>query len=315
MNCLYEIKYSKYHLKYKFSNKVREGALLRFDFHDSIGFADCHPWAELGDENLENQLSMLKKNRYSSLLKNCLLFAHLDAQARMRKEHLLEKLPIPKSHYLIQDIHCLNDELLQRVSSNKFTHIKIKLGNNPTLELQKLKKIDSKPFIWRFDFNSKLTSQQYIEFMNEIKNYLTIELCEDPFFFNHREWKKMELTTNIPLALDKDVCSFSHHNYILVLKPAVDSINALKENLKKRKFYVTSYLDHPFGQSTSAYIAGILNQDFPMNILTCGLLSHEVYQENVYSKEIATVTNDFKQSSGTGFGFDDLLNQENWISL
>ena len=60
----------------------RRGALLRVDG----GFADVHPWPELGDANLDDQLALLARGETTPLTRASLQFASIDAAARDRGE-------------------------------------------------------------------------------------------------------------------------------------------------------------------------------------------------------------------------------------
>lgn len=315
MKLMFKIEYSPYKLKYKNLNKFREGALLKFDFDGLVGYADCHPWEELGDVKLKDQLSLLKQNKITPLIANSIKYAFLDAKGRAINYNFFKNLKIPKSHFLINHIDLLNEKLLLTLQDEKFSHIKIKLGNNLSLELEKLQKYSHFSFIWRFDFNSKIDSVKYCQFIHEIKAFLNIDLSEDPFTFENETWKSVENLTNISLALDRNLSDNLNHNFILVIKPAIDPLESLIENIHEKRFYLTTYLDHPLGQSVAAYFAGIFYSHFPNNILTCGLLTHKIYEENPYSIEITTKTNEFSHAKGNGFGFDELLKKEKWQRL
>src|SRR5947207_12510223 len=73
----------------------RVGALIRI----SDGFADVHPWPELGDLPLDEQLSLLARGVTTPLTARSLCFAALDAEARAASRNLFEGLTIPPSHW------------------------------------------------------------------------------------------------------------------------------------------------------------------------------------------------------------------------
>src|SRR4029078_6257499 len=68
--------------------RPREGALLRA----GDGFADIHPWPELGDEPLEEQLKHVETLP-------ALHYARIDGEARRRGVSLFDGLTIPESHW------------------------------------------------------------------------------------------------------------------------------------------------------------------------------------------------------------------------
>src|SRR5262249_34567507 len=73
----------------------RRGALIR----SGSGFADVHPWPELGDEPLERQLDLLRRGETTPLTRRSLELARIDGAARQRGVSLFAGLTIPKSHW------------------------------------------------------------------------------------------------------------------------------------------------------------------------------------------------------------------------
>ena len=59
---------------------ARRGALIRVDG----GFADVHPWPELGDAPLDEQLALLARGETTPLTRASLHWARVDADARAR---------------------------------------------------------------------------------------------------------------------------------------------------------------------------------------------------------------------------------------
>jgi hypothetical protein len=74
---------------------LREGALIR----DGDGVADVHPWPELGDAPLDEQLVRLARGETPPLTARSLEFARIDKEARVRGESLFAGLQIPASHW------------------------------------------------------------------------------------------------------------------------------------------------------------------------------------------------------------------------
>lgn len=287
--------------------KSRRGALLKVHFNkDLVGYADCHPWTEFSDEPLEKQLSLLKKNELTPLTKQSLHFAELDAKARSNKVNLLENLKIPPSNYLITDINISNEKLSQAMEDG-FTTFKVKVGSNLDKELQFLKEQIPENATLRLDFNLKLTKEPFKQIIPQLKN-LNIEYIEDPFSFDETTWKEIQQSDGLNLA-----CDFEHVKAIdkpisakvLIIKPATTE----NFHAKNQKVVVTSYLDHPFGQCTAAYVAA----KYPDT--TCGLLTHHLYTKNAFSEQLTTKGPGFKVPEGFGFGFDGELNKLKWIDL
>ena len=82
-----KISFSSYALAAK-----RQGALLKVEFEEGmIGYADCHPWPELGDVPLQEQLHLLARAEKTALTACALEWALLDATARKVKKPLLNQ--------------------------------------------------------------------------------------------------------------------------------------------------------------------------------------------------------------------------------
>ncbi len=288
------IRYAPYRLEESTRSLKREGALLEFTFEDdSVGYADCHPWPELGDEPLERQLSLLREGRLTPLSTRSLDFAIFDAAARSQKKNLFSEISIPKSHYLLTNTHI----------PENFRCFKCK---DPQLCLQILPLLKDDQKI-RMDFNFKLSSGQFIEFFCRIKSYIHhFDYIEDPFPYNSCQWKHFEKQCLVSFALDR---FNALENYpIRIIKPAVDSI--FSTDSKTRRIY-TSYLDHPFGQVCAAYTA---SKSGTQEI--CGLASHLVYKKNAFSERLSILDETLSiPIEGYGFGFDDLLFNQHWRLL
>lgn len=319
------VDFSRYKLLYKEGKGVREGALLRFQFeNNNFGFADCHPWPEIGDVPLNEQLSLLKKRQLSTKnLKRALAIAKNDAQARSKNLNLFDGLSVPVSHYLIMSINCLSTELLENISEEGFSTVKVKVGRNIDCELDTLKKqlkADiARQFSFRFDFNEILTAEEFQKYLKTLlKMGVHIDFCEDPFPFDQKKWIEIECEYDVRLALDKKIEQLNHDDKepaLIVIKPAVDDMEMLKNLQEKTKVVVTSYLDHPIGQTAAAYVGALINKEHPDRLEVCGLLSHRVYQENIFSERMTPKGSLFPLTQGTGLGFNSLLENQQWEKI
>src|SRR5690242_8481054 len=75
--------------------RPRHGALIRA----GDGVADVHPWPELGDAPLDEQLALLARGEMTPLTARSLACATLDARARVAGRSLFDGLTIPPSHW------------------------------------------------------------------------------------------------------------------------------------------------------------------------------------------------------------------------
>lgn len=289
-----KIRYSPYKLIGTGSFPSRKGALLEFTFEDqTTGYADCHPWEELGDAPLAQQLSLLKMGRLTPITARSLDFALIDSNARANKVNLFAGLKIPESHYLVSTAEVPEEYAVYKCK-------------DPDICLKLLPRLSSGQKV-RMDFNFSLTKAQFIEFIGKTKRYIDrFDFIEDPFPFNAEIWKEFELQYGISLALDRKKEGQEHA--IRILKPAIDPPG--KYESKQRLVY-TSYLDHPLGQIGAAYVAAASGCNE-----VCGLTSHLVYQPNIFSERLDVVNSKLRiPVEGTGLGFDDCLEEQNWRSL
>ena len=289
-----KIRYSPYKLIGTRSFPNREGALLEFTFEDqTTGYADCHPWRELGDASLEQQLSSLKKGKITPLTARSLDFAMIDSQARARKVNLFSGLTIPKSHCLVNSIDI----------PEEFDVYKCK---DPKVCLELLPRLTPGKKI-RMDFNFSLTKAQYIEFIGHAKSFTDrLDYVEDPFPFDSNIWKEFEFKYGVPIALDRAKQGEEHS--LRILKPAIDPpVNMSTEN----RCIFTSYLDHPLGQIAAAYVAAVSRSEE-----ICGLTTHLAYQANPFSEQLSIENSRLViPTEGTGFGFDECLVEQDWRRL
>lgn len=292
----------------------RQGALLQVEFEDgSIGYADCHPWEKLGDVPLQAQIDLLKSGRCTRLTARSIYFAKADAKARSGKYNLLDGKKIPMSHYLIVQLDdtCLDE--IKTAWNHGFTHFKIKLGHQLAHEEELIKEMIRRypKAKLRLDFNSKLTHQQFISFLDRLPTILqAIDYVEDPFPFEYSAWRQIQDTFKIALAADEHYkAAFSHPEAakVLILKPAVQT---LRTPNTLQKLIITSYLDHPFGQMCAAYMAALANTS---SSEPCGLLSHFTYQDHPFAQMINHRGPYLLPVKGYGFGFDELLQKQKFV--
>lgn len=315
-----KIEYSPYSLIAKSSlnsrcqKLQREGALLKVYYaDDKVGYADCHPWVELGDLPLNDQLSHLARNNLTPLTRRSLHFAKVDADARARQYHLFTCLKSPLSHFLIGDLANFSPLDLELAMEEGHRCFKIKVGRDSMAELQQLKTIFSKAAITlRLDFNEKLTKDQLETFLFAMDDGVkeSIDFIEDPFPYNEKSWEDIQSKFYIQLACDRRAPEAKNRPFsssTLILKPAIQSPEQLIS--ATQPLIVTSYLDHPLGQLAAAYTTCQL-ENYSDRIH--GLNSHYLYQENTYSRQLSSKGPKFIFPVGTGFGFNELLEEESW---
>jgi o-succinylbenzoate synthase len=252
---------------------VREGALLRID----DGFADVHPWPELGDADLDAQLSLLARAETTALTQASLRLAALDRDARRRGVSLFDGVTIPLSHWP---------------------------GNEPpegfdTVKTKGVAEVPSHVRI-RIDFNARLTAAEFVEIARTLPRE-RIDFIEDPCPYDEETWRDLRERTGLRLALDR----FEGAADVLVHKPALQAAWPQHNDV-----VVTSYMDHPVGQFGAAFIAAT-HETNPR----CGLMTHVLYEPDAFIERVERDGARLLPPRGTGLGFDDLLEKLPWKSI
>ena len=305
---------------------TRRGVLLRVIFDDALsGYADCHPWPELGDAPLEAQLLLLASGRTTDLTGCSLAFARIDAKARQSRKNLFQDLEVPLSHGLMTTATSSSEKVISKLLSQGHRTLKIKMGFNIDEEADFLlhwqKTLLSMECTLRLDFNYRLSEHQFRGFLHKTRNVLPcIEFFEDPFPYHPQHWQAIREEYGIKLACDREcatalespnACDF------LVVKPAVQNTAPfLSEQRGLRPIVMTSYLDHPIGQLAAAYTAAVSMKDHPQAMSMCGLLTQHAYETTPFSERL--LQNDahlVPSLEGYGWGYDDLLEAMPWQSL
>jgi O-succinylbenzoate synthase len=250
----------------------RRGALIRA----GDGFADVHPWPELGDAPLDEQLAILRRGETTALTAASLRFAAIDAEARRTGRSVFEGLVIPPSHWPGPDPP----------------------GGFGTVKLKSVARIPDHVRL-RIDFNATLTSDEFVRIAATLPHD-RVDFIEDPCPYDAAAWRKLRERTGLRLALDRG--TGSEDVDVLVVKPAVQQIPHTNAEI-----VVTSYMDHPIGQLCAAYAAasaGIRT--------TCGLVTHVLYEPDPFIERMRIDGALLVPPGSTGFGFDDLLEALPW---
>ena len=190
----------------------RDGALLRTE----EGFADVHPWPELGDAPLDEQLEQLARGETTPLTRRSLWFAS------QWKRDLFDGLTIPRSHWPGSD------------PPDGFDIAKIKMPGGVLPERVRL----------RLDFNN---DGEAFARVGPTLPRERIDFIEDPCPYDPVAWREIR-QRGFRLALDRQVSVEAVD--VLVVKPAVQDVPDVAIPV-----IITSYMDHPIGQLHAAYVA------------------------------------------------------------
>lgn len=253
----------------------REGALLRV----GDGFADVHPWPELGDLPLDEQLARLARGETTALTRASLALAKADGEARRRGVSLFEGLTIPLSHWPGDD------------PPDGFDTVKVKSAASLPEGVR-----------LRIDFNRTLTADAFGRVAAALPRE-RVDFVEDPCPYDGATWARLRKETGLRLALDRDVVEDAVGVDVLVFKPAL----AADWPSFAGEIVVTSYMDHPLGQYGAAWVAAT-HRVSPR----CGLFTHVLYEYDPFVERVRAEGARLLPVEGTGLGFDDLLEALAW---
>lgn len=289
-----------------------EGLLLR---DGEGGYACVHPWPELGDPSLQRCLDDLSGPRRWPIIRRSLRCLEMDGAARSLKDPLFEDLELPPSHATLTGCDVA---LVAKAVESGFSAVKLKCGHDPALEMGFLAEMGGlhQELRWRLDFNESCDADHLIALLAGLPPGIRerIDFIEDPCPFSESKWDKLWREGQVPLAVDRESGPHRVAAQFVVIKPAIDEPWLLAEAAAERgqRVVVTSYMDHPLGQSFAAWEAGRLALQFPGLVGVCGLQTHHLFEADAFTEALGPWTPDFHAAPGTGLGFDDLLEKLPW---
>jgi O-succinylbenzoate synthase len=264
---------------------ARQGALIRV----SDGFADVHPWPELGDAAVDQQLDLLRRGETSALTRRSLSLAAIDAEARRRARSLFEGLTVPPSHW----------PLAGGDVPSAFDTVKVKMSPHSALDASLAH------YRLRLDFNAALDAGAFLSFIESLSPEIrgAIDFVEDPCPYDPQVWTGLRERAGVRLALDRGDASAGVD--VLVVKPAVQGLPR-----SEKEIVITSYMDHPLGQLGAAYVAAANGIT-----ATCGLATHVLFESDAFIERMKLDGTRLIPPAGAGLGFDDLLESLPWKRL
>jgi len=304
----------------------RQGVLLKIEWPDGLtGHSDLHPWPEFGDDSWEDQLAGIRHGKISPMLEQSIWLARKDAQARKAEKNLFEGLPIIKNNYIVSDILAEEEGLIDRLKSEGFETVKIKVGRDLQKEAEFVSHLGKDgAFKLRLDFNAIGTWQTYERFMSSVNKIALqrIQYVEDPFPYDEQAWA--EAKKFAPIAIDNQLSKVDLKKMmknkpfdVVILKPAKMDVNSTLQNciIQDYKIAVTSYMDHPLGVVHALAVACELKKAHPQRILDAGCLTTRLFQMDAYSAEVVPTGPYLKRPAGRGIGFDLQLMKETWSQV
>lgn len=291
------------------------GALIRVD---GSGIGCVHPWTELGDASLGDELTALTVGSPLILGRVALECASVDGQARSKGESLFKDLSIadlPVSHWSAGP-----NDAPKAVAADGFDVAKLKLGADIEAAAERTERWAACAGMkrLRLDFNAALSAERFVDFWESLSEIAQqkIQFIEDPTPFDLDQWQKLQRTTGAELAVDlRPGQAIDHWDGWLVLKPAVLMFNQQRHLIQAHdpaKIVFTSYMDHAIGQTWALYCASRFAEVDNL----AGLLSHERFgADEPFFNQIHRHGGRVEPPSGSGLGFDDLLEGLPWKPL
>ncbi len=278
------------------------GALIRVN----EGYGCIHPWPELGDAPIEEQLKRLQKGETSPLISQAKFCAGRDGEARRAGKSLFET-PVPESHWLV-----LPGDDPAEARAQGFSIAKIKVGSDLGNVIRKIMVWSAAGFRLRLDANEVLSLPTFLDFWSSLKPVRnSIDWVEDPTPWHRGQWSVLREAA-VPLAVDRDVETRFESGDTAVVKPAVSSWLPPQEE----RFLVTSYMDHAIGQAWAAAEGARLAQvPEGTKMLEAGLLTHRCFEADEFFERVSVKECRYQSSGGIGLGFDDLLEKLPWKRL
>jgi O-succinylbenzoate synthase len=294
------------------------GALVRV----AGGVGCLHPWPEFGDAPVEAQLDTLRQGGTSKVIERALHMAAVDGQARRDGVSLFAGLEIPPCHYSWDQNQPTEPQVAQVVAEG-WGAIKTKgwrdiAGVRRWLE-DFAARLDGSPVRIRMDFNSCLDGAQYLELMTGLPERVRerLDFMEDPFPYDPAAWAEARARHGVALALDKQLRGAEGGYDVAVLKPGRREWREMVEGVPESvRLVMTSAMDHAIGQSFAAYEAAAAWQTLGARLDLCGLATQHLFAPDPFFERLSArgglLTVD---RSGTGLGFDDLLDGLPWRPL
>ncbi len=287
---------------------IYPGALVR----QGGGYACLHPWPELGDAPLEEQLQTLaSKGDDTPLTRSTRECLALDAEARRSGTWLFQnRAAIPESHATLP---APTRESLREAARQGFRAAKIKGGPDRLAALAAL--LENSPLPLRIDFNETMTRDALCRWHDSLGEAARrrLQWVEDPCPYDPETWDALHQHTGWELALDRQAAHPQGGFQILVFKPAVMKLDNLGTWPDQRDacVVVSSYMDHPLGQLYAAFQATRLAGRFPELRLLGGLATHGLFTGLPPALDLGQGPR-IAPPPGTGLGLDDYLESLPW---
>lgn len=305
--------------KARAAKSPREGALVRVEFRGGLtGYANIHPWPEFGHAPLDQQLASLGKDHAQPAARLALEHARADAVARRAGVSLFEGLPAVRSHALFTG--GADTRALEACAKQGYAAAKLKIG--PETDARALGAHGKTELRLRLDANARFSPASLADWLGELSPDARagIEFLEDPCPYHPAAWADISARTGLELAADWEAPPVPPPwpgAGIAVIKPASqDAFSlALAAVHAGMEIVVTHSMDHPLGRAVALWAAMSLRQRHGDLVRDGGLQGAGLYEADAFSEALIERGPETTPPSGTGFGFDDILEGLKWEPL
>lgn len=294
----------EYELSSPWHGPSHKGMLVKIEWPKKIiGYADVHPWPELGDDPLDAQIKSLTDPRLKPMMERAVSLAWLDGVARREGRSLYKGFQVPFSHYLLPDLFSFERPRLMARLEEGYQIFKCKMGGDlkdETAFLRTLVEAAGARARWRIDFNGKLEGPEFEDWATVNQDLLPlIDGIEDPV----ARQSYSQAASKFTLFADRVRLG---NDWNLVIKPEIQET----PTVPGKRIWYTNNLGHPFGHGVAmAMSARAGTQEI------CGLQGLQHYSPSVWTETIRYYGPVCLPPVGTGFGFDQLLPKLSWKLL
>lgn len=284
------------------ANFCRAGILIRTE---EGGHGCIHPWPELGDATLEQELTALRNGEPLTLGQRALECARVDAEARRNRVNLLDGLVIPPSHATLPP--SVSPATVRTMDLHGYKTGKIQAMPNIIATGERLAVLAAiaPTWRWRIDFNASLDQNDALRFWHSISPDLQnlIDFIEDPCPYTYDSWRMLS-DEGMPLACDlgSDVqhqpCINPELPHFRIIKPAREAT----PETDCGEYVFTSVMDHPVGQIWAVYNAALYRRDRKQDMALCGLSTHHLFVPDAFIDELGPLSPVITKPIGTGLG-------------
>jgi O-succinylbenzoate synthase len=309
----YELRPRSAPLNARASAGPRQGALLRVEG----GIADLHPWPELGDLPLAEQLTRLARGEFTPLTAASVAFAREDSLALTEHRSLFAELEVPPSHVTCLDARAPGPELVERWLQDGYPAVKIKIDprDDPRRLGDWTRALAGTPIRLRVDANESLGEEAFVRLLDTVDAELErFDFFEDPFPYETSSWERVARERNVRLAADRALARSEREAAadVWVIKPALhgpaDELLASAVHHIRRVIF-TSAMDHPVGQLTAAWVAARAARAHPLLIDAGGLLTQNLFESSPFAEALSIRDARLVPPSGLGWGWSAELRE------